>query len=239
MRRFYEHSELGFAMLWMGIYLISTSFSEEISLKIGVESIVSAPLMLGLSGFLICWTFRNGLNQKFGLCRPSLSARAVLWYIPLVLITLFNLWGGIQWQRSPASTLLWTAKMLGVGFLEEMIFRGFLFKALCRDSVKWAIVISSLTFGIGHVLNLFSGSDLAENLCQIGMAAAVGFLYVTLFYRSGSLIPCILSHGIYNSLNVLRKRELRVEFLLLQLVLIVTYTLYLYRGQKKKPEEIK
>ena len=46
-----------------------------------------------------------------------------------------------------------------------------------RDNVKSAIVISSVTFGIGHIINLFNGSgmELVNNLCQIVFAIAVGF----------------------------------------------------------------
>ena len=60
-------------------------------------------------------------------------------------------------------------KMLCVGLLEELIFRGFLFKAMCRESIRWAVVVSSVTFGLGHILNLVNGSgmSLAENLVQI------------------------------------------------------------------------
>ena len=43
--------------------------------------------------------------------------------------------------------------MLCVGFMEEVIFRGLLFKAIAKDNAKMAIVISSVTFGLGHVLN--------------------------------------------------------------------------------------
>ena len=90
--------------------------------------------------------------------------------------------------------------MLGVGFLEEVIFRGLLFTAIAKDNIKSAAVISSVTFGIGHIVDLINGSgrDLVENLCQIVFAVAVGFLLVTIFYRGGSLLPCILVHAAIN-----------------------------------------
>ena len=59
--------------------------------------------------------------------------------------------------------------MLCVGFIEEVIFRGFLFKAIAKDNVKTAIIISSVTFGVGHLVNLVNGSgmELVANLFQI------------------------------------------------------------------------
>ncbi len=46
--------------------------------------------------------------------------------------------------------------MLCVGFIEEVIFRGLLFRAIAKDNVKTAIIISSITFGTGHLLNLIN-----------------------------------------------------------------------------------
>ena len=94
--------------------------------------------------------------------------------------------------------------MLCVGFLEEMIFRGFLFNAMAKDGVKSAIVVSSVTFGIGHIVNLVNGSgvELLSNLLQIIYAVAIGFAFVMIYYKTKSLIPCILTHSIFNSLSV-------------------------------------
>ena len=104
---------------------------------------------------------------------------------------------------SPAETVCRIACMLCVGFLEELIFRGFLFTAIAKNNIRSAIIISSVTFGIGHIINLFNGSgmDLVSNLCQIVFAIAVGFLLVTIFYRGGSLIPCIIVHSAINTLG--------------------------------------
>lgn len=57
--------------------------------------------------------------------------------------------------------------------LEEVICRGFLFVSVAKDNVKSAIIISSVTFGVGHLINLYnsSGMDLAANLCQICFAS--------------------------------------------------------------------
>ena len=52
--------------------------------------------------------------------------------------------------------------MLCVGFAEEVIFRGFLFRAMEKDNVKTAIIGSSVTFGLGHVLNLVNGSGMRQ-----------------------------------------------------------------------------
>ena len=117
--------------------------------------------------------------------------------------------------------------MLCVGFLEEVIFRGLLFTAIARNNIKSAVIISSVTFGIGHIINLFNGSgmELVSNLCQIVFAIAVGFLLVTIFSRGGSLLPCILVHSAINTLGTFANdAELTMQTQLLHLAALILLT---------------
>ena len=134
--------------------------------------------------------------------------------------------------------------MLCVGFLEEVIFRGLLFTAIAKDNIKSAVVLSSVTFGIGHIINLFNGSvmDLVNNLCQIVFAIAVGFLLVTIFYRGGSLLPCILVHSAINTLGTFASgagltMEMRLLHLGVLIAITVAYILILTRTLPKKQWE--
>ena len=136
--------------------------------------------------------------------------------------------------------------MLCVGFLEEVIFRGLLFKAIARDNIKSAVIISSVTFGIGHIVNLVNGSgmNLVNNLCQIVFAVAVGFLLVTIFYRGGSLIPCILVHSAINTLGTFANDAgLTVQMQLLHIAALIlitlAYTLILMRTLPERGTKVK
>lgn len=156
--------------------------------------------------------------------------------MPLAILASGNLWNGAAVNYSPAETACRIACMLCVGFLEEVVFRGFLFKAIARDNIKSAVIISSVTFGIGHIINLFNGSgmNLVNNLCQIVFAVVVGFLLVTVFYRGGSLIPCILVHSAINTLGTFdNDAGLTVQMQLLHIAALIlitaAYTLILMR----------
>ena len=118
--------------------------------------------------------------------------------------------------------------MCCVGFLEEVIFRGLLFRAMEKDNLKSAILVSSLTFGIGHIVNLFNGSggDLTSTLIQIVFAILVGFILVWIFYHGKSLIACILFHSANNALKVFaaegslsRQTEMIMNIVLIVVVL--------------------
>lgn len=91
--------------------------------------------------------------------------------------------------------------MINVGFIEEVVFRVFLFKMMEKYSVKGAIIVSSITFGIGHI-NLLNGADLIPKLLQFRYAILIGFFFVIIFYKSKSLNSCIVAHAIMNSLSI-------------------------------------
>ena len=90
--------------------------------------------------------------------------------------------------------------MINVGFIEEVIFRVFLFKMMAKENVKRAMIVSALTFGIGYIVNLLNGAEFVSTIIQVCYAVCLGYLLVVIFYKSKFLIPCIVIHGVINSL---------------------------------------
>lgn len=240
MKKLYEKNELTFAIVWIVLYCFLQSLANTLNEKIGVEYSASAILCILQTIVLLAFIRKNGLLKRYGLCRSALPARRFLYYVPLVVLALGNLWNGVAMKYSPGGVLCHIACMLCVGFLEKVIFRGFLFKAMAKDNVKSAIIVSSVTFGIGHLINLFNGSgmDLVNNLCQICFAVAVGFLFVTIFYRGGSLLPCILTHSAINSINTFANgagvtAEKLIIYVVVMTLIAVAYTLALIKTLPK------
>ena len=203
MEKLYKKSEIWFAVTWIIAYVVLASTGDNISADIGILKIVTLPILIILSVMLFLFVKRNGLSKKYGLCKSEIPASKMLYYIPLLILLTANLWYGVAMNVSPLETALYILSMLCVGFLEEMIFRGFLFNAMAKNGVKSAIIVSSVTFGIGHMVNLFNGSgaELLPNLLQVIYAVAIGFTFVMIFCKTKSLIPCILTHSIFNSLS--------------------------------------
>jgi len=204
MNKLYQKSEIWFAVIWIIIYVVGTSIVDGISTDMGMDKIPTFVFHVLLTVAIIWWLNKNGIFKEYGLCRTNVAASKFLYYLPLIVIASCNLWFGITMNFGIAESVFFAGSMVCVGFLEEIIFRGFLFKAMAKDSVKAAIIVSSITFGIGHIINLFNGSsdDPIATICQIIYAIAIGFLFVIIFYRGGTLWPCIITHSVVNALSV-------------------------------------
>lgn len=244
MKKLYEKNELTFAIVWIVVYCVLQSLANPLNERIGIGYAASAAFCVLQTVTLFAFIRKNNLQNRYGLCKSPVPARQFLYYLPLVILASGNLWNGVAVNYTPAEAICRIVCMLCVGFLEEVIFRGLLFKAMAKDNIRSAIVISSVTFGVGHIINLFNGSgmELVNNLCQIVFAIAAGFLLVTIFYRGGSLLPCILVHAAINTLGTFANdANLTTEMHLLHLAVLdavaVAYTLTLTRTLPKKQWE--
>lgn len=245
MKKLYEKNELTFALLWIVVYCVLQSLANPLNKVVGVEYSVSALFCILQTTVLFAFIRKNHLQKRYGLCKSPVPACRFLYYVPLFILASGNLWNGIVLNYSLPETVCRIVCMLCVGFLEEVIFRGLLFTAIAKDNVKSAVVISSVTFGIGHIINLFNGSgmELVSNLCQIVFATAVGFLLVTIFYRGGSLLPCILVHSAINTLGTFASdagltMEMRLLHLGVLIAITVAYTLILTGTLPEKAKKI-
>lgn len=197
----YKKNELHFSLLWIAAYVVLLSVADSVSKRLGTVKIITAPMCVVMAAVLWSWLKRNGLTEKYGLCRFRGRKGAYLYFIPLAVIASTNLWNGAAMRYSAAETVLYVVSMICVGAIEEIIFRGFLFLALCRENVRRAIILSSVTFGIGHIVNLLNGAEVLSTLLQICYACAIGFLFTIIFYKGKSLVPCIITHSANNSLS--------------------------------------
>ena len=201
----------------------------------GVTSPVSVIVNTALSVALALLVIVLKRGKHYGFARVK-EPKKFLWFVPLVLIISVNFWNGINLSHTPQEIIFHILTMLGVGFIEETIFRGFLFRMMQKDNLKIAILVNSLTFGIGHIINLFNGADLVPTLLQVGYATAVGYLFVTIAYRSGSIIPCIIAHSLNNAFSIFNvENEISTYVVPVFLMIVPTiYAIYINRQYKQQ-----
>ena len=86
--------------------------------------------------------------------------------------------------------------IFAVGFVEEFVFRGFVYEKIKNISQKdmIAIIGSSVLFGVFH---LFSG-----NIVQMIITACIGafFCFCRLKVKNCSTLSLIIGHGVYDAL---------------------------------------
>ena len=209
MRKLYEKNELTFSLVWIGLYVavmnIALQFCggfDNLAEKTPAQVVVPVVCILLLAALSTAWIIRNNLAEKFGLCRFKGSMKTFLWFIPLAVMSCINLKNGLALTAPLAVALLMTVNMAAAGYVEEIIFRGFLFRAMAKDSLKSAVIVSAVTFGAGHIVNLVNTGDTLGVLMQVCYAIAIGFLYTVIVYKGGSLWPCIASHMFVNGSSV-------------------------------------
>jgi sodium transport system permease protein len=79
---------------------------------------------------------------------------------------------------------------------EELAFRGFILSGLQRSQrYRLAAVMSSIAFGVVHMIPQ-----------QVFNATLLGLVLAALALRSGSLVPCVIFHFVFNGVQVLLSR---------------------------------
>ena len=228
MKKLYEKSEIAFAVISIVVYTVSMGILR----NLGDDS---PWMMLGLiaySAAIFLFVSTGGLMEKYGLSGWAKNSKAMLWFIPLWIVASSNLWAGVSVKYPMPGQIFAVISMALVGFAEELIFRGFLFKAMLKNSsVKSAVIVSSVTFGLGHIVNLFTGHDLIPTLVQVVFAVAVGFLLTMAFYKSGSLLPNILMHSLVDVFSLFARIDAPqwINWMThaVTIVLAIVYCLYL------------
>ena len=240
MKQLYDKSKIWFAIAWIVTYCLLMSLGDSLSTELGVEKSVTLVIGIALSALLLLFLGRHGLFRFHGLCRAKVHASTVLFYIPIVIMLTANFWCGVRLNYGVLETILYILAMFCVGFLEEVIFRGLLFEAMREESERAATIVSAVTFGIGHIINLFNGSgtELLPNLLQVVYATAAGFMFVMLYRRTGSLLVCIFAHGLFNALSAFSVEATTVEIRIITAVILTvitgSYAIYLALPMHKK-----
>ena len=155
-----------------------------------------------------------------------------LFFIPMWVLATGNVWGGFAPSYQGAAMMIATLSMILVSLVEEIIFRGFLLKAMLSENKPvFAISVSAVTFGIGHIINLFTGQAGFETVMQIFFAISWGFILTMVCYKSGSIIPCIIAHSLIDVLSLFSADNELFDWIYVgaTIVTAIAYCIYLSR----------
>jgi membrane protease YdiL (CAAX protease family) len=172
-------------------------------------TVVQDALLVGAAVYTVAAMLKRVTPWMFGL-RPvalgtalkwMLAAYAGYWIVNVVLLSIFG--------EPPEQDLVRDLKntqdlavLIGFGVLtcfiapmaEELFFRGFMFSVLAgRLGVWWGAAITGVIFGLIHL----PGAPALGVAVLIVFGAALCFLY----YKTGSLIPCMALHAFNNAVS--------------------------------------
>ena len=209
MKKLYDKSQIGFALVWIGLYVLVMNMAlqfcggfDDLATKTVFQVLVPVICICLLATAATAWIVRNGLTEKFGLCSFRGNLKTFLYFLPLILMSCINIKNGLSLTAPLAVSVLMTVNMALAGYVEELVFRGFLFRAMAKDNLRSAIIVSAVTFGAGHIVNLANTADTLGVLLQVCYAIVIGFLYTLIVWKGGSLWPCIASHTFVNGTSV-------------------------------------
>ena len=128
----------------------------------------------------------------------AVSMSLVLTVLP-ILLGFKEMVGSISYTQVWKLVYQFIYAILGVALAEELIFRGYIFNKLLeiKNSRWFAIIISSVLFGLFHIFN--------GNIIQVFMTAFLGFLFCIFRekIKGCTLISLIIAHGVYDAMIVL------------------------------------
>ena len=234
MRKFYETKPVLFAILWIVIYVVLVA-----PLR-GSYGDGSLQMLLGLvavSAALLTVIRLLGIEKELGMTRWLQNGKALLWLLPMWVLSTGNLWGGVGLRYAGINTLMAVLSFLLVGVVEEIVFRGFLFNGMRRTGkLPVAIVVPALTFGMGHIVNLLTGHATMETLVQVLFAVAWGFMFTFAYLKGGSLLPCIAIHGLIDAFSVFSRDSQIADWAYIVATVAAAVVYCLYRRKQPTPK---
>lgn len=127
----------------------------------------------------------------FGLGIPLLFGFSI-WY-----------WAGRSEIALSTFLLFFVHQLLTAGTIEEIVFRGHVFKKLQDNYKNWvAVIVSAVIFGAIHIPSfVVVGNDMlpANGWIYVLMATLMGLLYGVFRAKGATMVTLILSHALYNA----------------------------------------
>lgn len=149
--------------------------------------------------FLIIFIYRYRSRMNFGIRAPqSLKSWRVIWF-PLLLILGFLSVALTRELPETQKILFITINTFLVGVSEELMFRGLFFSgALSKFSIWKAIWLTSIVFGLVHIMNGFITGDFLSATAQSLQAAFAGLWFLAIRIKTKSIYPAILVHWLWD-----------------------------------------
>ena len=217
------------------ILVISANVLSNIIIKVpnSINALIEIIFPIGI----IIYLKNKKLLSYYGInSLKKLNCKNLLFFIPMIIISIANLSFGIHINYSWQQILLISIAMLGVGFSEEILFRSFLIRAVQNKNTKIAILLPSIIFGLIHIANIFGGANIFATLLQVIYATSFGLMCSLFLYKTNNIIPCMICHSFTNITDIFLPIDLSVKYQCIGCILFIIptafYAWYLYKTKR-------
>ena len=143
MKKLYNKSELSFALVWIGLYVIVMNIAlrfcggfDNLADKTIFQVLIPVICILVLAIASTLWIIKNGLAAKYGLTAFRGNIKTFLWFLPLVVMSLTNLKNGLAIPASFIVSFLMAVNLAVVALLKRLYFAVFCFALWLRITSK-------------------------------------------------------------------------------------------------------
>lgn len=169
--------------------------------------------------------------RQYGFRAPR-QVSAALWFVPmLVVVVLVYVGSGYAPQQGMVFSLV--AMAVAAGFSEEIWFRGMVLSALRQRGHRYAVIVSSLIFGILHLVNGLNAKTTALYLVlQLLFAILFGVVASLTVTVTRSLWPAIIFHVAWDITSYLGGDALTgrvLALLAVEVVVLAGYAVFMWR----------
>ncbi|MCH4164085.1 MAG: CPBP family intramembrane metalloprotease [Lentilactobacillus diolivorans] len=239
----------------LGILGFNTSYS------FGIWITFNSTSLLTILSYLFLFITTGYVMHRWGFSLPRLKINSTVNYgwlsliVALVLLELnssagswHNVFYHFDWQLVSGPLAYFIMTIVTVCCYEEIIFRYSFFWQLLhfkhtspRTQQFWAILISSLLFGLWHAQNIFDQS-LPATLLQMVSAIGTGFILATISLYTGTIWIAIILHSLTDlagapevtSAFSQTPSAFEIEYMLLAALLEIGVSLILLLGKKRQ-----
>ena len=159
-------------------------------------------------GLLFLWLLFSFGGKDCLVCNRK-SLKGLAWSLPCFMVAFVNypysaIANGTATIDREDLMGLYILYIIGIAFLEELIFRGIIF-VLAKDYFKnkrhaplLITVVCAALFSLFHLTNLFSGADVGLTLLQCIYTFLIGAMLTVLMLKLNNIWLCFLIHALFD-----------------------------------------
>jgi len=172
-------------------------------IPISIVGMYAIRLVLGIALFVLFSWLRGDRMYSCGLKKSGMKAFIVI--IPYIVLCLITVAKTVATSSDISSKLVIGSIIVALeaGVYEEMMVRWFPLgntlhkKNTFKDMLVFAI-FTSVIFGLLHFVNIEGFGSFSTALSQVTNAVAAGFVLAAIYLRTGSIIPGIVAHSLWD-----------------------------------------